>query len=375
LLPYLPQGDGQVLITSRHPVWGGTAQPVKVDTFTRAESVAFLTHRTSTHDDTTADALAEELGDLPLALEQAAAYMEQTSMPLPEYLALFRRRRQELLGRGEPTAYQGTVDTTWQLAIEQVATIQPGGSGGVALLRLCAFLAPEAIPLDLLAAHPDVLPAELGAAAHDELVLQEVVAALYRYSLVDRDQAGLRVHRLVQAVIRTHLSQQEQDAWAALAIGLLDEAFPTQLDEPATWPRCAQLLPHVLAAADYAERQEAAGAAAATLHRATEYLSRRAEFRAAQAAGERALAIKEAVYGPDHPEVAGTLGNLGNVLEELGELAAARAVLERALTIFEGVYGPDHPEVAGTLGNLGNVLEELGELAAARAALERALTI
>ena len=143
LAPYLPQGDGQVLITSRHPVWGGTAQPVKVDTFTRAESLAFLTQRTGSQDQTTAGALAEELGDLPLALEQAAAYMEQTPMSLPEYLGLFRRRRAELLGRGDPTAYQGTVDTTWQLAIEQVATIAPGGPGGVALLRLCAFLAPE----------------------------------------------------------------------------------------------------------------------------------------------------------------------------------------------------------------------------------------
>jgi hypothetical protein len=77
LVPYLPQGDGQVLITSRHPVWGGTARPVKVDTFSRAESTAFLAQRTGTDDAITADALAEELGDLPLALEQAAAYMEQ----------------------------------------------------------------------------------------------------------------------------------------------------------------------------------------------------------------------------------------------------------------------------------------------------------
>ena len=202
-----------MLITSRHPVWGGTAQPVRVDTFTRAESLAFLTHRTGTQEATTADALAEELGDLPLALEQAAAYMEQTSMPLPEYLALFRRRRAELLRLGEPTAYQGTVDTTWQLAIEQVATIAPGGPSGVALLRLCAFLAPEAIPLDLLTGYPDLLPSELAAAARDELTFGDAVAAVYRYSLVDRDQAGLRVHRLVQAVVRNHLTQQECDAW------------------------------------------------------------------------------------------------------------------------------------------------------------------
>ena len=280
------------------------------------------------------------------------------------------------MGGGEPTAYQGTVDTTWQLAIEQVATIQPGGPGGVALLRLCAFLAPEAIPLDLLTGHPDLLPEELAAVARDELALGEAVAALYRYSLVDRDQAGLRVHRLVQAVVRNHLTEQERDAWGEFAVTLLREAFPTQLHEPATWPRCAQLIPHVLAATDYATSRPAAAAAAGSLLLpATEYLTRRAELRAARASGERALAIVEEAYGPDHPRVASILNNLGIVLELRGELEAARAAQERALTIKEVTYGPDHPEVARALTNLGIVLELRGELEAARAAQERALAI
>jgi tetratricopeptide (TPR) repeat protein len=375
LVPYLPQGDGRVLVTSRSPVWGGIARSVKVDTFSRTESLAFLTRRTGTHDEATAGELAEELGDLPLALEQAAAYLEQTGMPLADYLELFRRRREELLKLGEPTAYQGTVDTTWQLAIEQVATIKLGGKGGIALLRLCAFLAPEAIPPDLFTGHPDLLYTKLGRAARDELALQNAVAVLYRYSLVDRDGAGLRMHRLVQAVVRTRLAPQGRDAWAGLAVSLLEEAFPTQLHMPGTWPRCAQLVPHVLATAEHANTPQAAVIAATTLHRATEYLSRRAELRAARTAAERALATFEAVYGPEHPNVARTLGNLATVLTQLGDLAAARAALERCWTIFEVDYGPEHPDVARTLGNLGNVLSELGDLAAARAVLERALAI
>ena len=374
--PYLPQGDGQVLITSRSPVWGGASQPVKVDTFTRAESVTFLTQRIGTHDASAADALAQELGDLPLALEQAAAYLEQTPMPLPEYLALFRRRREELLGRGEPTAYQGNVDTTWQLAIEQVATIAPGGPGGVALLRLCAFLAPEAIPLELLTDHPDLLPAELATAARDELALGEAVAALYRYSLVDRDQAGLHMHRLVQAVVRNRLTPQEHDAWAEVAVRVLEAAFPSESDEPATWPRCAQLVPHVLVTAEHAKTKQAVvEVATQLLDQAAGYLWRRAELRAARAAQEQALTIKEAVYGPDHPDVARSLTNLGMVLRELGDLAGARAAQERALAIAEAAYGPDHPHVASILTGLGIVFSELGDLAGARAAQERALAI
>jgi len=371
LTPYLPQGDGQVLITSRHPVWGGTARPVKVDTFTRAESLAFLTHRTDTKDETTAVALAEELGDLPLALEQAAAYLEHTGMPLAEYLALFRRRRDELLKLGEPTAYQGTVDTTWQLAIEQIAAIRPGGRAGVALLRLCAFLAPEGVPLDLFTGHPDLLYNKLGRAARDELALQEAVAAVRHYSLVDRDHTGLRLHRLVQAVVRNHLTPQESDAWAEAAVRVLWAAFPTRLHDPTTWPRCAQLISHVLGAAEHSKTQQAVGA----LLLAIEYLSRRGEPRAAKVAAERALATSEALYGPEHPQVATALNNLGVVLRGLGDLAGARAAFERALAIKEAVYGPNHPEVAGTLTNLGDVLEELGDLAGEQAARERALAM
>jgi tetratricopeptide (TPR) repeat protein len=374
--PYLPQGHGHVLITSRYPVWGGIAEAIKVDTFTRPESIAFLTQRTGTHDETSTTALAEELGDLPLALEQASAYLEETGMPLAEYLELFRRRREELLKLGEPTAYRGTVDTTWQLTIEQVATIKPGGKGGIALLRLCAFLAPEAIPLDLLTGHSDLLYAKLGRAARDELALQNAVAAVYRYSLVDRDEAGLRAHRLVQAVVRNRLTPRERGAWAELAVSLVDAAFPAEPDEPLNWPRCAQLIPHVLAAAEHAGVQQVAlEAATPLLDNAARYLWKRGELRAALVAQKQALAIGEAVYGPDDPRVALTLTNLGIVLGELEEFAEARVVLERALATLEASYGPESPEVATTLSNLGLILRNLGELPAARVVLERALAI
>ena len=104
----------------------------------------------------------------------------------------------------------------------------------------------------------------------------------------------------------------------------------------------------------------------------------RADVRAlidARTALERVLAIFEAAYGPDHPEVATTLGNLANIQQDLGQLADARATQRRALAIFEAAYGPDHPEVARTLGNLGIVQTEMSELAAARASQERALAI
>src|SRR5688572_4187794 len=100
-----------------------------------------------------------------------------------------------------------------------------------------------------------------------------------------------------------------------------------------------------------------------------------AKFSELRAALEQALRSGEAALGPDHPDVATTLSDLGSVLHALGDLDMARAHLERALRIRERALGPDHPDVATTLSNLGSVLRALGDLDMARAHLERALRI
>jgi tetratricopeptide (TPR) repeat protein len=264
------------------------------------------------------------------------------------------------------------VATTWQLNLEQIA----GTQAAVQLLRLCAFLAPEAIPPSLLAADPEVLPPELAAAVGDELVLDGAVAAAHRFSLVGRDHDGLRLHRLVGEVVRATLDPEEQGHWAAAAVGLVDAGFPTDITEPGSWPECARLLSHALAATEHAERLEVAAEQTVDLvNRVGRYLHRRAEFAAARATHQRGLRLAEAAYGPDHPEVAIRVNNLGNVLQELGDVAGARAYLERALRIDEATYGLNHPTVAIRVNNLGEMLRQLGDLAGARAHFEPALRI
>jgi tetratricopeptide (TPR) repeat protein len=374
--PYLPQGAGQVLVTSRDPVWGGTAHPVKVNAFTRTESVAFLTQRTGGHDEAVASELAEELGDLPLALEQAAAYLEQTGMSLDRYLRLFRRRREELLKLGEPTAYQGTVDTTWKLAIEQLAAGKPAGPAGEALLHLCAFLAPEGIPLELLTEYPDLLPDELAGAAQDELALQHAVAALHRYSLVESDQDGLRVHRLVQAVVRAGMDEQATRDWAAAAVGLVAADLPSRSDDVEFWPACQRLLPHALAAAKGSVAVGVEHETAAIINnRVALYLWARAELQEAQEVLQQTHSMIEERLGPEHLCAAANLGTQGKVLRDLGDLDEAKRAHERALAIRERRRGVDHLEVAWSLGNLGKVLRELGDLNEAKRTHEKALLI
>jgi len=164
---YLPQNRaGHVLITSRDPNWGSVAKPFEVEVLSREDSVKFLLERTGQNDESAARKLAEELGDLPLALEQAGAYVETNGKPLAEYLSLFQKRRAELLRRGQPAGYPDTVATTWEISFREVEQQSPAAAG---LLNLCAFLAPDDIPLSILREDARGLPEVLVEAVADEM--------------------------------------------------------------------------------------------------------------------------------------------------------------------------------------------------------------
>jgi tetratricopeptide (TPR) repeat protein len=375
LRPYLPPGGaGHVLITSRYSAWRGVANPLTVQVWERTESVAFLLKRTGQADEA-ADALAKALGDLPLALAQAGAYIETNRTTFAEYLELFQSRRTELWeDEHPPLGYSRTVATTWSLAMDQVRQDSPAG---VDLLNLCAFLGPDDIPQTLLSEGGEHLPQPLSATVTDLRAMNQAVAALLQYSLMEKAEDALSVHRMVQAVARDRLPEEARRTWAGAAVGLVNGAFPSDIqDDMLTWPVCARLLPHALAAAGHAEALGVAPEATGRLLNQTGlYLWGRAEFAEAKALLERALAIDEAAFGPDHPNVASAVNNLGLVLKDLGDLAGARAHYERALAIWERQLGPEHPQVATGVNNLGRVLHDLGDLDGARVALERALAI
>jgi hypothetical protein len=120
-------------------------------------------------------------------------------MPPGDYLALLRQRARDLYPRGQVTGRGDTIATLWDITLERISTEQPAA---VVLLDLCAYLAPEPIPLDLFTSHAELLPPPLAAAAADVLAFNDTVAALVDYSLAKRTQTGLQLHRLVQGVIR-----------------------------------------------------------------------------------------------------------------------------------------------------------------------------
>jgi tetratricopeptide (TPR) repeat protein len=373
LASYQPSsGEGHVLVTTRTRAFSGVAAQLEVGVMGRDEATAFLQRRTG-GSPAAAKTLAGELGDLPLALEQAAAFMEQTGLRLEEYLELYQQNRELLLDKGEPVSYGATVDATFRLAIGKVAE---RSRAAVELLELCAFLGSEVVPHDLLTVIPAASPIALAQVVHDRLAYVETVGVLHGFSLVERDEAGVRVHRLVQAVARHRLDPDDRAAWVTRAVILVLDAWPAEASLPAAWPRCGQLLPHALAVADHAEQLVSVPeSTSALLIKVGQYLMGRVELVAARATLERALALAETALGPEHRNIAVILDNLGLVLHRLGELEESSIRHEQALALFEAVDGSNHPDVARVLTNLGIVLAAHGELAAARIRLERALAI
>jgi hypothetical protein len=256
LQPYLPPGgSGHVMVTSRWAAWGEWARPLHLGVLSREEAVAFLYKRIGAQDEQAAGTLAEALGDLPLALAEAAAYIEQTQVSLDEYLELVQERAAELFGLDQPAGAERRVATVWSLSLERVQDEAPAAE---ALLQLCAFLASDDIPRSLPREHAALLPEELGHLARDLLAYNKALGVLGRYSMATVTPAALGLHRLVQAVIRARLKDHE-GRWAQVAVELIDAAFPEDSWEAATWPTCQRLLPHVLAGTEHAERLEMVG--------------------------------------------------------------------------------------------------------------------
>jgi tetratricopeptide (TPR) repeat protein len=388
LSPFLPRGGGHTLITSRNPNWGALAHPLDVQVLSREQAIEFLLKRVGVAASADAGELADALGCLPLALEQAGAYIESCGISLRDYLARFRARQRDvetprrgvstsrpastLLHFPPATDYPATVATTWAMSFDAIAA---QSAASAALLNLLAFFAPEAIPCDVLKTRR--VSETLRVSLDDELQFDAAVIPLRRYSLVQVSAGMLAVHRLVQTIVRDRMDDAARRTFAEAALNCVNDAFPAYENTiTEVWDIYARLFAHARAVTDETERLSIASEATARLlNQVGLYQQQRAEFAEAKALFERALKIYEDALGSNHEHVATTINNLGGVLRDLGDPPRAKDCFERALKIDEATFGPNHPNVAIRANNLGNVLRDLGDLPRAKECFERALAI
>lgn len=379
---FVPDGArGHVIYTTRSSVTGRLARRLPLEKLSAELGAEFLLKRAgkpSAHaapewDD--AKALSDSLGGLPLALEQAGAFIEENHLTIREYQRLYESEGVKLMARhgdlGDDSHLPVTI--TFSVAFEQLETQNPMAAR---LLRLCAFFAPDNIPEEILESEYRDIDEALGGTLATELERTELIHDVCSRSLMTRDAAdrSLSMHRLVQLVLRESLEAEEKQAWAAHAVNVLNAAFPSVEFE--NWPLCERLLSHSLLCLDHAAQQDVETQQAARLcNQVAFYLSYRAQYAAAEPLYKRALAVYEKVLGPEHPDTAAVLNNLANLYRDQGNLSEAEPMLERALAIDEKVSGPEHPDTATDLNSLAVLYYAQGKLSKAEPLYKRALAI
>jgi tetratricopeptide (TPR) repeat protein len=419
LKEFLPQMQaGHVIITSRNPSWRGVATPLEVEIWTPKESTNFLLTRTGLTDDKAASDLANELGHLPLALEQAGAYIEAKNISVASYLELFKRDQRVLLKQlSSLTGYANTIETTWNISFNEVNRENPAS---IELLKICAFLSPEPIQSFIFVRGANFLPERLQQLAQNPFFLDYSMSLLRKYSLIERTGDQFTIHRLLQLAIKEQLNAEEKKYWIKVALSILDESFPIDFKDSKTSNIARLLMEHVKEAVInataegvepeqtvslivrvgrvYLERKEYR-LAKETFHNALyltnklresvetrltkiklfEYLGQLSletnQLNTAKEFFEKALNISIEVFGEHHPNVVYGLNNIGNVLSNLGDFQKAREYFEKALIISSETLGSRHPNVVYSLNNIGNVLSNLGDFQKAREYFEKALSI
>jgi CO dehydrogenase nickel-insertion accessory protein CooC1 len=366
LEPYLPTGSGHVIITSRYQAWTHAAEPLEVDVFTGDESVAHLLRHVPDLDLADAKEVADALGHLPLAVEQASAWLEQTGMTAQAYVRELTTQATRILALNRPPDYQTPVVATWNLSFERLKERSPAA---VRLLQLLAFFSPGPIAMDLF--YCDELNTALlpfDESLSEQLMFPRVIREISRFALVKVDQASnsLQIHRLVQAVIRSQMTDEEQIDVQHEVHKILAANRPRQgeTDDPSNWATFEVIWPHLEPSRaelcdDPRTRQ--------LLIDWVRYQWKHGEYEACLNQAERLQNLWIHQLGADHSQTLHLQFQIANVLRSQGNFNEARDLDTYVLERQRDVLGPDHLLTLMTAGGLGADLRALGEFQAALA--------
>jgi tetratricopeptide (TPR) repeat protein len=332
----IPRGPGDVLITSRNHRWQAVVETVPVDVFARDESTEFLARRVPRGvDPYKADLLARELGDLPLALEQAGALQAETGMSVDEYLRLLREHAAKIMEEGRPPEYPLSMTAAWRLSVSTLSKQLPEA---MELLRCCAFFSPEPIPRDIFRRSTQATNTRISDLISDPILLARAIRELGRFALVRIDGRTIQVHRLIQALLRDELDQAEQASYQHEVHVILAAGSPPDPDDDRQWPRHAELVAHVASPVTQLALCQDSGVRAFAL-RVVRYLYRSGDQASSRALAETFIEQWTKDSGPDHDTVLDVRRHLGNSLRELGLYQEAYNVTETALKRSAEILG------------------------------------
>ncbi len=380
----------RTLITTRidsedHRWRGRGIETISVNTLPRDRSLELLCQgMDDTPDDPderqAADDICELLGDLPLAIHLAGAYLSiyKHAVSMREYLEELRSQPVltnpalvDEIRDPSPTRHLQNVAATFETSYNRLDQENDADALAARLFHLTSHFAPVSILQELLT---QALKMDKDKAA-DRRKVADAVNRLCELGLVKVEEGGrVWIHRLLREFAHLHpadgqeVSEAAEDVWEAIG------DFASEVNKlglPAPLRQAVEHLRHAAQAAQVRESEQAG-----RLYNSLGYhLKEIADFDSAKENYQRAIEIGEAVYGKDHPNMAAAINNLGDVLQDLGDFDGAKENFQRAIEIDEAVYGKDHPDVARAINNLGSALQDLGDLDGAKENFQRAIEI
>jgi tetratricopeptide (TPR) repeat protein len=358
---FLPGGPGHVLVTSRNPEWTRIADPVEINVFSRLESLEVLKRRVRSLSEDDANLVADTLGDLPLAIEQAAAWLETTGMPAADYVSMLEHQyATTTLDLTAASDYPTPVALTWGVSFDRLRQQSPAAGR---LLELCSFFGPEDISLTLVYSDEMVralLPYD--GRLRERMVMGQLIRDIARFSLakVDRGSNAIQVHRLVQRVIRVQMASDDyRDDVMHEVHGVLVGGRPSQgdTDDPENWLKYDLIWPHLGPSdaldCDSEETRQL------VIDR-VRYLWLRGEYEGAVEFGQRLLDMWLAKFGSHDMQVLYLRFHLANVLRSQGRFTEALAMDSEVFQAQTEVLGDTHPHTLYTAGGRGGDLRGLG---------------
>ncbi|MEV0484001.1 FxSxx-COOH system tetratricopeptide repeat protein [Streptomyces sp. NPDC050508] len=344
LRSWLPEGAGHVLITARDPAWSRVVPGLALEVFSRVESLAYLERQLPTLSGGTADALADALGDLPLALAQAAGALDEGTPP-DHYLQLLRTNTAQLLADGEVYDYPVSVAATVTIAADRLDADHPEAA---AVLRLAAFLGPEPIPTTWLVKAREALTSVPGD-PNDFRWPRNALQPLARLGLAVVGPDVFQVHRLTQAVVRHRAGGQAVGPVQDDVAGLFAAVDPGDPELPKNWPGWSFFIPHLTTALDtLVGRPELRP----TLRKAAEYLARSAQSEAALGLSENLYETWTTSLGEDHPDTLHAAQLVGLALNDLSAFEECLPLATDLLERRRRVLGEDHPDTLSAAHDL-----------------------
>ncbi|GIG45169.1 FxSxx-COOH system tetratricopeptide repeat protein [Dactylosporangium siamense] len=382
----LPAGRGHVVVISQTTVWGDRAMLVPVEVFSQQESVVHLRSRLPGLRDADAARIAELLGNLPIAIAAAAAWLDETGSPVAEYLQAIEKGNLGLLGSESDL---DRIAAAWKLSLDQLQRQQPAA---YRMMELCSVMAPE-ISLDLIYSR-EMAAKLLGddptvTSSTMLLMLNRLVQQIKRFALVRVDNQGefgapgadrvrgghVEIHRLLQYVVRSRMSEEtlSKTRHEVHLLLIADVQVSMEVDDPAHWPRYRMLWPHI----------EVSGAEGCVSTPVRQLLIDRVRYFFLRGNPARGLEIAEQierVWTWALDEAATTDGddqalralqlqllqlrfNKANILRDMGAFKEALELDRQVLDDQRALLGDDHLNTLMTAGSLAADLRSLGRYA------------